>query len=391
MQELPVFVFIFSDCTGGVASFNRNLINHTSLSSACKVKVILIKPEEDKRTPFTDKMRGEVIHFNFSSLENQFHVLHRLYALIGNENGCIITDNALVLNAVSLFGKTKRLIYLVHDYFYVNAALSFANLIDAAVAHSTFFRDVLLAAAVTEYQTKAFFLPYGVELPSVAWQKQRAGETLRLIFLGRLVEEKGVLLLKQIDENLRATGTQAEWTIMGTGPLLAQLKESWSNTDAVKFVQAKDGAEVYKTLEEHDVLVFPSQFEGTPVSIMEAISRGVVPVVSDLPGGTRDMVTDGIGFLCGTRNVEEYANAIRILDQNRQELHLLQQGCLRKARESYDIRKASDAYFTFFFNQMKTPLKTNNGSPIHLSRLDSRYLPNSFVRAFRKAKQKIGW
>ena len=377
---------------GGVSSFNRNLINHTSLHDQCRVKVILLKPDEDKRSPFTDDMRAEeVIRFTFSNLENQYHVLQRLHAHLGDEPGCIITDNAIVLNAVQLAGKKKHIVFLVHDYFYINWALQYNSIIDAAIAHSSFFRDILLAAAVKEYQHKAFYIPYGVDLPDAHWKKTVAGEKLKLIFLGRLVEEKGVLLLKEIHEKIRATGVPVEWTIMGMGPLQDTLKEQWKDTPDVRFVHARDGKEVYRELEAHDVLVFPSQFEGTPVSIMEALSRGVVPVVSDLPGGTRDMVTPEVGFRCTTSDPAEYANAVLSLHEKRELLRQMQQKCLTAAREKYNINQAADAYFRFLLDQAKKPLSTKNGVPVRLSRLDSPLLPNSFVRALRKTRQKMGW
>ena len=377
---------------GGVSSFNRNLINHTSLQDQCRVRVVLLKAEEDNRTPFTDEMRAEqVIRFTYSSMENQFHVLRRLHAYIGDEPGCIITDNAVVLNAVQLAGKKKHVVYLVHDYFYVNWALQYSNIIDAAIAHAAFFRDILLAAAVKEYQQKAFYIPYGVDLPAGNWVKPIAGEKLKLIFLGRLVEEKGVLLLKQIQDLIRAEGVQVQWTIMGMGPLLDDLKLQWKDSDAVQFVQARDGNEVYRLLEVHDVLVFPSQFEGTPVSIMEALSRGVVPVVSDLPGGTRDMVTPEAGYRCVTSDPAAYARAVVELSTNRQHLRKMQEHGLRAAREKYNIDQAADAYFAFLLEQAAKPVSQKNGVKVRLSRLDNPLLPNSFVRALRKTRQKIGW
>src|SRR5688572_24874323 len=101
MSTRPVFIFVFSDCTGGVASFNRNLINHTSRVQECSIRVILLRSAEDGRVPFTDHLRADrVTQFHYSSDENQYFVLQRLHQELGNKEGCIITDNSLVLNAV---------------------------------------------------------------------------------------------------------------------------------------------------------------------------------------------------------------------------------------------------------------------------------------------------
>lgn len=385
----PEMVFIFPNCMGGVASFNRNLINFTTLNSQCFIRVILLEPEGDTRPKFTDEIRAdEVIHFSYSALEKQYDICLRLLKNAGNKPGCIITDSNVVLNMAAIFNPVKKLIYLVHDYFYVAGALQYQPVIDVAVAHASLFCDILLAAS-PDYQGKVKYLSYGVELPRQSIKKQ-AGPALKLIFLGRLVEEKGVKLLKEIDALLSERNVPVEWTIVGKGPLLGELKQSWSQNTNVEFVQAADTASVYAILEHQDILVFPSWFEGTPVSIMEALSRGVVPVVSNLPGGTRDMVTEDVGMLCTVKDAAAYADAISFLHSNRDALSNMQSACLDACGVRFDIRKASDTYFNFFLEQAaRTPSSKQTAQLIQLSRLDKSFLPGWAVYNFRKFRRYL--
>src|SRR6185437_7261936 len=123
MQPKPVFVFVFPDCMGGVSSFNRNLVNFTSFRPICHIRVILLHDKDAHRDPFTDEVKAdEVIRFEFSPRENQYYTCARLNRLLGEEKGCVIADNSMVLNTVGLFGSAKRVVYLVHDYFYINWA-----------------------------------------------------------------------------------------------------------------------------------------------------------------------------------------------------------------------------------------------------------------------------
>jgi glycosyltransferase involved in cell wall biosynthesis len=390
VSSKPVLIFVFPDCIGGVASFNRNLINYTSLRRQCHIRAILLNDVDARRDSFTDHIQAdEVIRFEFSAYENQFSVCKRLNVLLGKEKGSIVADNALVLNTIGIFGSSKRIIYLVHDYFYINWALQYSRLIDCAVAHSSFFRDILIAASVKDYNAKAFFIPYGVELPVDQWQKRSPAEDLKLVFLGRLVEEKGVLLLKKIDEILQLRKIRVSWTIIGKGSLLSALQKQWLGISYIKFVQAKDTNQVYSSLEDQDILVFPSQFEGTPVSIMEALSRGVVPVVSDLPGGTRDMVTADIGVLCNVPDEQDYANAITHLYNHPDILRKKQEHCIQKGRELYDIKNASDAYFSFLIGQTAMPVQDTPTGIRNFSRMDKKIFPDKLVYFIRKFNRKI--
>lgn len=386
----PVVIFVFPDCMGGVASFNRNLINHTSLREQCIIKVILLKAAEDKREAFTDKIEAdEVIPFLYSGLENQYCVCKRLHSLFGGEQGCIVVDNSLPLNAVGLFGTIKKVIYLVHDYFYIDWALQYNSIIDAAIAHSSFFSDILIASSSGAYQKKANYIPYGVELPSSQWVKRKNDGSLKLVFLGRLIEEKGIFLLKKIDDWLQQKNMPVSWTVIGRGPGEATLKEQWQHSSNITFIQAKDTAQVYKLLEDQDILVFPSRFEGTPVAIMESMSRGVVPVVSDLPGGTRDMVTAETGARCEIENPVAYGEAIYSFYDQPQFLKQKQDACLTKGREIYDIEKAADRYFAFFLKEISTSVTQKTTGKVLMSRLDSRLWPNWLVYNIRKLKHQI--
>ena len=386
-EDKIVLVFIFPGCMGGVASYNRNLINHTTLKEQCYIRVILLDPFEDKRPRFKDTIEAdEVIHFAYSHRENQYSVCKRLHKMIGEEAGCVIADNSLTLNALSVFGSVKKMIYLVHDYFYVAWALHYHRVIDVAVAHSSFFRDILLAADIIAYHDKIFYIPYGVELPPEDYVKP-VNSVLKLVFLGRLIEEKGVLLLKDIDKQLQKEGIKAEWTIIGQGYLEQTLHDQWKGCTNVRFVQANDTQAVYSILQEQDILVFPSWFEGTPVSIMEALSRGVIPVVSDLPGGTRDMVTEEIGIRCDVKDPVAYAKAIEDLYRNRTKMKQMHEACLHTARKRYDINKAADSNFSFFLRQSEATKRTGAKHIARFSSLDREFIPNWVVYNLRTLKQ----
>ena len=114
--------------------------------------------------------------------------------------------------------------------------------------------------------------------------------------------------LKRLDRLVRALvlldgkGLKLSWTHIGDGPsldeikLLADEKLGFMNV-SFKGEMAHDDVIDYMRENTFDLFVNVSQREGLPVSVMEAISFGIVCAVTDV-GGCREIITDGVnGFV----------------------------------------------------------------------------------------------
>jgi glycosyltransferase involved in cell wall biosynthesis len=281
---------------GGVASFNYNIINFTTLKSIFYIKVILIKEFEDLRTPFIDTFFvDEVIYFNYSKKENKYFVQKRLNNLIDPKEGAIVTDNEITICAARRFNNPKTIFHLLHDFFYVKQHLQLELYIDNAVAHSSFFKDAIYSSNPEKWMNHIFYLPYGVQKQKIDLSCKKHNK-LNLVFLGRLEKTKGVLSLIEIENKLVQQNVTVNWAIIGKGECKNELVKQWSHKKNCSFYEPTNTSEVFSILQNQDVFVFPTSFEGTPVSIIECLACGVVPIVNDLPGGIRDIVMAEIGF-----------------------------------------------------------------------------------------------
>lgn len=386
MTTKPTIVFTFPNCMGGVSSFNYNIINYSSLIKNFYSKVVLLKAKEDKRLPFLDKfIADEVIFFEYSSKENQYYVQQRLNVILGNEEGAIVTDDSLTLATANRFNNPKTVFHLLHDFFYVKQNIVFGNRIDVAIAHSSFFSDAVFASNPLSFGGRSYYIPYGVKQYASSLNKQ-ATTKLNLVFVGRLDDGKGVLYLFEIEKILQQHNIEANWTIIGKGPLQTELELQWKDKNNVQFFRPDSTDEVFKILEKQDVFVFPTSFEGTPVSILECLATGVVTIVNDLPGGIRDIVTNNIGFRCKLNNIEEFANNIMLLNSNRTLLNQMQQNCFQLFQQSYNISQNADKYFELFLQYDTLKRKIKNTPPIIMSRLDKPYIPNFITKALRSLR-----
>lgn len=114
-----------------------------------------------------------------------------------------------------------------------------------------------------------------------------------LIFLGRLVSEKGVDILLEALARLRGREFFPRLTIAGAGPELSAMKEMAQRlelSEQVSFVGPKRGAELVNLLQEHDILVVPSRYdEPFGVVALEGIACGCV-IVGSRGGGLPEAI-----------------------------------------------------------------------------------------------------
>ena len=303
---------------------------------------------------------------------------------MGNSPGAIVTDNGLTIYAARQFNNPKTIFHLIHDFYYVNQAVHMGDLVDISISHAGFFSDAVFASNPDLFFNRVFYIPYGVQQVGAIPAKNNTD--LNIVFLGRLDESKGVLKLFEIEQGLKKNNIKVNWSIIGKGPLKETLNKQWGNAGNVSFFEPDSTETVYKILNSQDIFVLPTMFEGTPVSILEALANGVLTITNDLPGGIRDIVKEGIGYRCELNNTDQFIEHIIFLDKNREVLKKMQQNCYELAVNSYDIEKNSDLYFQKFCKYEILKRKEKH-QLILMSRLDKSKYPNQLVKLIRGLKK----
>jgi glycogen synthase len=114
-----------------------------------------------------------------------------------------------------------------------------------------------------------------------------------LVFLGRLVSDKGVDLLLEALGNLKKQGLTPILTIIGSGPEEPQLHQLAIDLDIVKqvnFVGAKVEKELTQLLNAHKIMVVPSRWqEPFGIVALEGIACGCIVIGSE-GGGLKEAI-----------------------------------------------------------------------------------------------------
>ena len=237
------------------------------------------------------------------------------------------------------------------------------------------------------------YLPYGVPIPSRGAELARASDVLRILYLGRIInEQKRVYIFPQIASALEKAAISFSWTIAGDGPDLLSLKNNMKSlqlNSRVEFSGTLPYEEVGRVLDSHDVLVLTSDYEGLPLSLLEAMAHGLVPVVTDLESGIREVVDDSNGILVKANDLKGYAKAIAHLSGHREELIAKSHAAQERVRTEFSVAAMTDRWLSvvspvegrsFWPNQfhMKGPLTDIR---------QWRYLP--VVRQLRRGLKRL--
>ena len=143
---------------------------------------------------------------------------------------------------------------------------------------------------------KQYVLPNGVDLslfPSKS--RQRESQNPLLVFVGRLVREKGVQTLLEALPEVVAQCPDVRLVILGDGPMMQEWKtltQQLGLADRVTFAGFASDHERNEWLSKASVAVFPSWYEPFGIVTLEAMAMRVPVVVSDV-GGLSDIVRHG--------------------------------------------------------------------------------------------------
>jgi glycosyltransferase involved in cell wall biosynthesis len=187
------------------------------------------------------------------------------------------------------FGWKNRLWHRVYHFPRFRWSIRLA---DAAHVYS---RDVwnLLQLNYGLEPERCAYIPNGVEQRFFAPREYRRGETLRLLYAGTWLDQRGIFYVREALRKLAPQVPEMTLTIAGPG-LPAEEIVRFFGTEFIDriIVRAAVSAEDMPVLYgEHDILVFPSLMEGLPNVLLEAMASGM-PVVTTETCGMPDVVED---------------------------------------------------------------------------------------------------
>jgi starch synthase len=149
---------------------------------------------------------------------------------------------------------------------------------------------------------------------------------LRVLFVGALSQRKGLSYLMKAAGQL---GSTIELTLIGRR--ISECRPLDQALRVHRWIPSISHGALLEEMSHHDVMVFPSLFEGFGLVILEAMSQGV-PVIATPNTAAPDFVGDGDdGFIVPIRDGDAIAEKLEMLTLDRDLLAAMSHAALRKA------------------------------------------------------------
>lgn len=205
--------------------------------------------------------------------------------------------------------------------------LSFSTMIDKYVCVSSGIMDELIkrGADSAKVYTMTAPMPYDDEL--IRYYTIDVLEPLKIGYAGRLeIFEKRMDILLLLIEELQRIGVKYIFSIAGSGSFQKDIQEYIDNNALnakIKLLGNVERSKIADFWKKQDIAINVSDNEGRPISNMEAMLNGAVPVVTNTVGATEDVCDGRNGYVVPICDYKEMAEKIQYIDCHREKLMML--------------------------------------------------------------------
>ena len=316
----------------------------------------------DCHTAITERLEDAGIDIRYLNKSSgfDFSLFKKLYRLLKNEKPDVVHTHLYTIKyllPVSLLLKIKCKIHTVHSIAQKEANI-FDKIINFIAYKFCSYYPVGISPIVHKtikqvYKVKDAGLVYNGSDISKAKPKSNVefSDLINIIHVGRFMQVKNHDGIIRAFSKLSEKYSNLHLDFYGQGELEEDsriLASELGLDDKITFHGVTD--DVYSALTKSDIFILCSHYEGMPITIIEAMATGL-PIVATAVGGVVDMVEDGVSGLLCMDDIDDIAEKISHMIEDKD----LRQSCSQNARvKAYEFSSDNmakgyiDIYNKFF-------------------------------------------
>jgi len=218
--------------------------------------------------------------FELGTPEYRAYIYMRLLSRVPVGTPVILSDDSAVWSAACQMHRSYQLIGVLHsdDEHYYRHATHYYDKVTTLVCVSGRVKRIAMQRVPQIKEDKIHVIPCGIHLPKVNQQPVNDTSLLRLAYVGRITEyQKRVTDLAAVCKILDEMQVGFHMDIVGDGVDRAMLEQKFKDAGVMRratFHGWLSQEKVAERLSATDIMLLTSDFEGTPISMMEALAAG---------------------------------------------------------------------------------------------------------------------
>ena len=193
-------------------------------------------------------------------------------------------------------------------------------------------------------------LPNCVDIKEQLPVKDLNNKPLTFGYIGRITKEKGMEYLLDACKKLKKEGIEFKLLLAGKEDCVNEFIPCFTDSlgESFQYEGVVSGNKKEEFMNKLDLFVLPSFFEGLPMSLLECMAHGIIPLTTNV-GSISDVVNDGEnGVFIKVKDSETIFNAICAFNGDREKLHKMSEEAhktiLSKFSPQEYIKQLNDIY-----------------------------------------------
>ncbi len=313
-------------------------------------------------TPITDRLENAGVDIRYLDKESGFDLscYRKIYKLLKDENPDVVHTHLysiLYAMPMAIIAGIKCKIHTVHNVA-EKETFKIARKVNK-ILYKCFgvvpvaLSNLIQSTIVDEYKIKKTKVPVVLNgMPLYNFERKSdysLGETVNIIHVGRFQEQKNHLGLISAFEIVHKKHNNAVLNLYGEGPLFDDIKtlvkEKGLENSVIFHGTSPD---IKSKLLENDIFCLPSNYEGIPITLIEAMASAM-PIVATNVGGVGDMLTDGNDAFVCENDVEKISDSLCCLIESEELRTKFGQNALLRA-QNFSSQKMAQEYLKIYIN-----------------------------------------
>lgn len=369
---------------GGVHSVIKNIILNSNSSSIDYKVVYLINRENNSDIKIPINIPHSVV--KYSKFHNLYYTVKKIKKSLESSNGILVCHDWLELAMVSSLGLSNPVVFFLHgDYdYYYDVAQKNEYYITTFIVPTSSMKSRLLNL-IPHRENDIYIQTYPVIAPK---NISLNFDTISCAYYVTNLKDpnKQFEILPEIDKYLIQNGVSVNWNIGGGGMDEKEFINKWKYYDSsrINFYGYLDAEKLSNLITKSNIFILPSFKEGIPISMVESMISGLVPIVYNWNSSIKEYIQSGInGYIIGEQTPQVFAEKIILLYNDKSILKKLSETVLNSKFVNNNIEDSISILEAIILKRADKPI-VRVRRKLYGSRLDHPLINNAITTFIRK-------